>query len=904
MNVDEKQRLLAHYFQQPIDRVLIDDGCLAPPYDGVDAFLNDVEAAIPNLPPDAPPHDVLRHRILMNIMKHTVSVAEEDGRIKIDRYKFDELTPSWIPEIEIMTRMKDCDYYARKTGQRAIDDAELAGLVVASTARLTQVIQGFLPGFDPDDTRALQKELVKIERALGRSAPGSAEALALEDQKAILSDLQKIKSLQQINIPTVGEYCSMDDAVGGVTEKISLMSLDNARAQLGRLVAAPAFDLRAYLEHRPDYRLRTEAIIKLPKHGVAVEVQREAMALSFASLLEPRDRERTSVASNLMISCDDRPGLFVPFDDIRLLRTVAQGKTMTGYRMSLSKVEYEHYATINPLGEGLQSAQHLDDFGDWFALIYLCNDPDTFGGYLQNKALMGKHLYIFDLVAMHKTYLDFDRSLSMQPVGVTKFSRHGQGRNRSLIEDASIDKKFDSLMSLVEKQPLLMRYCDRIAAMHKKKIESLSKELKTETSAANKVSIKHEIRLLNQLRGDALGLKEILTERIERFKASLPPAPPGFNPELMKKALVLEKLLNFPRLYTEDGRPYRFPSSTRHDQSIRRIYTDSAGIHVQFNEGIPRDVKSFLMDKMLLTEGAKMAICDSPSELIMDEATLMAMNESLFYPEHRFDLGLEHRLEPGLNYLYVDELALLRKFYPDLKADVSEAVLRTVDNYQRTFASDPVNVIQQTQAALNDLAERAPDAGFAQHVLKKLQLDAQQKLQGMLPPGYDATRLNQAFCASLSLDHSQQFNISLAQVMQRGGLEDAHFVGFLDRCIALRQRAVDAHDYAEVETCSGAMQQALDTLQHTLTRTETATHALAAAGGGDGTMPASTSRVLAGLTTGAEPSLLAGANPVAAQDEVLGTEVAVLADLVAGSPTAAQTGADTLDVENANGLSA
>lgn len=244
---------------------------------------------------------------------------------------------------------------------------------------LTTIIKTFNNAFDPAKIDAL----IKIEKN--------------ENRITIYNDYKKIANLSLISIPYEGEirrYCRIIEKVSGVTEKIPLVSFTAVDKNLHKLLIDMPTTVDSYINNKSQYALPMQAILKLPKKikvfktPILTEVQREALALDISEMLGFK-----TTGHKMLISHNGEPRLFVPFDNIKQLKEFASAEKLASAE---NKIDVND-STIKPVGEGLLPDQTIEDFGKSLAYFYLCNDPDAFGGYNQNKALINdKYFYIFD----------------------------------------------------------------------------------------------------------------------------------------------------------------------------------------------------------------------------------------------------------------------------------------------------------------------------------------------------------------------------------------------------------------------------------------------------------------------------------------------------------------------------
>lgn len=679
----------------------------------------------------------------------------------------------WRRDLQL-SHLPGCDYYHRNTTMVAHADG-LNTLITRSKEKMQPIIRSFLPSLDINNHQQVQKEIEKLSAKAGALPEGGVERTTTEQKLAILTDLNKINLLQSIDIPQEGSpalhYCTLAEAAGGVTEKVSLIKRDKVIEQLQKLDAAVMTTPREYADQRDGFKLSTQAILKLPKHSKIEEVQREAMALNLSRILGLTTTQST------MVSYRDKPALFVPFDDICLLKEVSTGKVMQAYLFSTGK--YTHYSTLNPVGEGMQPEQFIDDFGGALGLFYLCSDTDAIGGYSQNKALKGNNLFIFDQVLTYKDKLGLDSRLSMQPISFfTRHMRHDQGRNRTLIEDASFDSSYESVMQLKSKQLELSQYCARVVHLHNTRLRELDGLYERTSDRKSRQKFSDEISLVTALRDDAVLLGAKIDERIKKIDGILPGASKGLDPGLSKQALVLELLVNRPRLYTDDGRPYRAPWTTRNTINILRV-TPVGGqldrVKIEFSKAIPPDVLA-----MIKRQGnMDLQIGPTGKEVLISVQDLQALNEKILFPE------LQGGIIAEKNYLDPVDIEVIQASY-----DIGHRgrIINAINDYRVRMGAavsvdDKLACMQEVEDALKEYIDTAKDKGFGMHMLKKFHFDVQQRLQTMMPSEGRPAQINAAFSAALKLDQISQFNRVVKEAIRQNKVTDPAFLGFLGACV-------------------------------------------------------------------------------------------------------------------------
>lgn len=650
---------------------------------------------------------------------------------------------------DILNKLPNAAYYDRPVVKAEEEDQHINNLISKGREKLKQVITETLPkehGYNLDKQEDLNKLMTVLRTGKNLSSNSRKNALL------VLQDLSKLNQLTPLLIPTEQSekgplpYYQLAETVGGVTEKISLISQANLDTQLSNLQEIQALSLGNYSEKRESFKLSTDAILKLPKRGQITEVQREAIALNNSRVLG------LHTTQSIMVSFQQKPALFIPFDNVKLLRDYAQGNSYNSIN-PLSNAQYQHYSTINPVGEGLQGDIFVDDFGPSFGFFYLCSDTDAIGGYNQNKALyQDKSLYIFDQVVMSDDKLAIDSRLSMQPSQtLMKHSRHGQGRNRTLIEDSPLNSKFDSVMALKAKQSLILGATDEFIDTHNQRIKTLKTKLTQSTNSTQKRQINDELNQVIRLQEDAVLLHKVQKERITKIDAIFPKRSQTISNNDLKQTLILEKLMHNPVLYSQAGRPFKHPWTQRHNNPIKAINESKTPnfLILTFDKNINIDMVKFIIRHMNpLPRGLEL----KHNQLKISRHDLAHLSETMLHPENQLSMA-------KIDYLTLNDLNMISKAYNNQN---SAQVLSLIENYRK----DPkVTTINTVLTSLNTLITHANQSGepekanFARHVLKKFHFEIQQQLQKSPNLSQkDVQKLNDAFIAAIKLDRVTVFH--------------------------------------------------------------------------------------------------------------------------------------------------
>lgn len=489
--------------------------------------------------------------------------------------------------------------------------------------------------------------------------------------------------------------------------------------------------------------LKPDALLKLPKNGVTTQVQSEGMALGISA--QALD---LTTANAFMICFNGKPALVVPFDDMEPLTLFAAGDV--AIIRDEDRTDYED-SSINPLGPGLAANEFVNDFGGAFGLMYLTGDPDGIGGFNQNKGLQDRDLYIFDhAIFGHDSiftsnYFQIDSRLRQTPKTLHSFSRHTKGRNFSLLEDASIEEKFESLSP--EKCDRTLKYINDVITGMEERTKDAPEHLKTQHLS---------------LIASAENARTLIEERIDTYNKMLPQAINNPDRDTLKHALVLENILNHPRMYSLTGRPYlSLLAKQEHSLKVTSVeaIADSDEVKIKFNKNLDRDTFQLIF-RHLGDENIKY---DKETKSMQINKHLLINLEEIFYPEK------DTQLHKEVNYLdSIDTLNLSKSYHPD-----SDYCIRVIEHYktkQQLAINDETRIIniEKARRRLTDPIETASsDKGFNVHMLKRFEFEAQKKLQEIISKSISSDRAekdamldsqNQAFSAAVKLDCIQEFN--------------------------------------------------------------------------------------------------------------------------------------------------
>lgn len=790
------KRFLTENSVPPLDQELSDEGIRTMPlFNGLGNSLDQLADFDPVINFATLNQDINQWKLLTSVLKSGLELRAGSPPT-IENVNYPAMRA--FTDRHAISQLPQPDYYQRATKFNPGAQQMLDPLIDNARNALGKLLKTY-PGFekfDPAHVPDIQKnmEILKGNIKIAESIKDDVNLKKFTAQLTILEDLYKINQLKIIQIPNENgpalNYCELAESAGGVTEKVSLISLSKVTSQLTTLVTTAPTTVQDYLDHRNDYKLSTQAILKLPKHGKIEEVQREALALNFSRLCG------LDTTQSSMVMYDGKPALFVPFDDIRLLKDFAHGKV---FKAGLTGSQtYEHYSTIDPVGSGLQSNVFIHDFGKSLGVFYLCSDPDFVGGYNQNKALRNnRSLFMFDMVVMPGDKLKLDSRLSLQPNEfLVKHTRHGQGRNRTLIEDSSFHEKFNSLLTVMRNENRMLAYLDLTISRHAARIEQLKKSLDNATSSEAK-EIKSEIKQVAALLKDAELIRQSVKNRISKIPETFPGSD-KISTHGMAKGLILEKLLNNPVLFNDQGRPYRNPWTYRNETQLTYMKfmkgqnPDEDKVLLAFSSIVAPQMVSFLK-----RHGApSLTIVPHRNEFELTHMTisvndLARLQETMLYPETHLDGLLK------TDYLNLSDLQAIGNAYGE---GHRTRILSLIQDYKQfmnqTGEKEPsvhskLKAINTVDAELLEFINTAKDKGFAMHVRKKFQFDIQQQLRSMIPPQELPDNLDEAFSAALKLDQINTFNRVMETAIETKKWNSPEFKKFLQDCITEYQRATD-----------------------------------------------------------------------------------------------------------------
>lgn len=450
-----------------------------------------------------------------------------------------------------------------------------------------------------------------IKRLVG---PAKENLSKFPDNDEIKTQLEIIENLKLCIIPRntpPTHYYSISGSggPGGATEKTALIDEKALIAKLDKL--AKIKDVSELAQNK----IRANAILKHPKADKETEVQREAIGLAIAKTLGFSD-----VTENIMVNHDTgngiQPCLFVPFGDMDELTNSIDAPTTSKGRLKADEFD------------------SVEDFGKYSAFFALCSDPDFIGKNGQNKGLTNdnkfpRRLYIFDQVFMHWNNLSLDRSFNLVPTSAGSLSRHHMGRNKSVINDSSFEEKIGGAIHVLKKRDDIQKVFDNA------KTANSSIPLKTD-------AWKCSISFNNRIRGIEKIFPSIKVDENRKRVCELN----DDQASLLKKSMLVTQMLNKPKLFDKNGKPYRAPFFTNPSTRVKEVSIEGNNVVISFSRGFSRPLSE--NKKTLLKDQGFKILDDGRASIHKDD--LKKLNEKSYFKVQEDTINL--------NYNYFDKTTI------------------------------------------------------------------------------------------------------------------------------------------------------------------------------------------------------------------------------------------------------
>lgn len=703
-----------------------------------------------------------------------------------------------------------------------IEEPELAHQVRDAREILKEVYPRLprpsISGLPKDLSKTSVSKLVKVHKELKKKVEAGEAPPEMVTMAAFLKDYINLCNLTgavlHLPDPKGGEeplyYCELPENVGGVTAKATLCGVSKVRDSLAVINSLDAGEIASdYLESREAFKLSVDGMLKLPKHGEVEEVQREAIALNLSKRLGHKTTE------NVMVSYQGKPALFVPFEQIELLKCMAEGEE----RRAFDKFWKTYFvaSTIKPVGEGHFSDDVLSSFGCEQALFFLCGDPDFIGGYNQNKAIFynrdlhgeatSNRLFVFDQVV--KPDETFVLGIDLNLVPTSEKTRHVMGRNRTLINDSSYRDRVQGLFAAIDMAQFLIDELQGQIDEQRALVDS--------PEARGQSFTKHTRTMLK----DTDDLRKKLKRRCDVLRnivVSHPLAPlikeKRMTRDQFKQALLVERLLNRPRLFDQYGKPYKYPNTTVGDISVIGFSEvgsdDSAVVKLSLSSPHDRAQVAAFVDRLRGVLGAEAAHDGNP--LVISKQAFAQLTDTASHPE------MQTVLVDRYDYLDGPKFHDLMQTYPDIGNTAK--LHQVITDYQRrsTVPSvDFVGVARDARQDLDQLLRGGGDKGLACHVRRLYTYDLQQRLVNIsrASPDEDFTEnLKQVFSRMMKLDRVDVLQDTLLLAIEKGQLVSPE----VKECVAELAVLADCTTYAAAQTKSEEVFERCQVLQQQLTR--------------------------------------------------------------------------------------
>jgi len=296
---------------------------------------------------------------------------------------------------------------------------------------------------------------------------------------------------------------------------------------------------------------------------------------------------------------------------------------------------------------------------------------------------------------------------------------------------------------------------------------------------------KTELSDVQEFENDAKQLKEKIQERINKINDILPQIKGELSAREMRQALILEKLIHNPTLFTDDGRPYRNQWTPRHTNPIQLIEVQGNDmLTIHFKTLVREDIVDFIKRQ----SGASSIKLNTPNMLSLSIIHLHQLNESILHPEHSLTPNLTY------NYLALEDLEILKSAYGEGNG---AALLSLISEYHKE--QNQISCLKHVEDQIIKLTATASDKGFGMHVLKKFHFDAFQRLSSLIN---QSTRLNRAFSGALKLDRASIFIDVLQTAISQNKTHSPSFIYFLESC---NNRSTRASNFTQALTESNAL---------------------------------------------------------------------------------------------------
>lgn len=465
-----------------------------------------------------------------------------------------------------------------------------------------------------------------------------------QDREEINKQLKKIQTLNRLNIPTqtgLQTYYSITDSVGGVTEKTCLIDQAFLRKQLTILSNVKN------VEEFKKNKIQINAILKHPKAGKVEEVQREALALNIARVLNFKH-----VTESTMVYHDTGNGrypcLLVPFGEMDLLTQSVENASS-----SKGRLKKDHF-------------QSVEDFGKYSAFFMLCADPDFMGKSCQNKGLtpgIPKELYIFDQVFMSAQHLGLDRAFNIAPTNIYSdmpnfIARHFMGRNKTVINDSSFGEKIQSAIEILQKKDSIEAIFRAMYAVHRNQKDPHSTLLRQDT-----------LNCFNNFNKRIRSIKKLFPSIKVNKKAvdilDLAQNPQEDSLKLLKKSMLITQLVNKTQLFDKYGKPYRAPFFSNPSTYVKSVAIEGDKVSISFSRTWGNPLSE---NKKALLQQYGFNVSEDGKSATISKAKLLELNENIYFKEQEDSIDLNY------SYLNPQKIKLLGRNYKEDESNTLKVI--------------------------------------------------------------------------------------------------------------------------------------------------------------------------------------------------------------------------------------
>lgn len=161
--------------------------------------------------------------------------------------------------------------------------------------------------------------------------------------------------------------------------------------------------------------------------------------------------------------------------------------------------------------------------------------------------------------------------------------------------------------------------------------------MQEELAKDERVRLTEELNDVEILEKDAEQIKSQILIRINKIAEVLPQTTGPVGSDVIRQCLILEKLLHNPVLYSDDGRPYKNPWTTRQANTVQTINDLQTGRYKLLLNSI---FQKKWFDFIKRHGGGDSLTISSPKVITISKAHLDGLRENMLHPEHSPELSL------------------------------------------------------------------------------------------------------------------------------------------------------------------------------------------------------------------------------------------------------------------------